>query len=155
MQRHLVCYNSCGAFGYTEPLPPSYSSYSQSHSLEFYISQYSSYIPEVAKKREAYTDNLLICFTGFASTGAYWLAMDANTDGEGPSGVHDDVNTHEEAMDELYGSSKEDGELDPLVDFDLPAPADQVMEEVITQHHRHDEWMKNIILQAKGSEYSG
>ena len=150
---HLVCYNSCSAFGQVEPLPPSYSSYSHSH--EFYISQYSSYIPAVAKKREFYSDNLLVCFTGFGRSGAYWLAMDANTDGEGPSGVNEEVNTHEEDMDELYGSSKEDGEIDPLIDFDLPPPVDQVMEDVIVQHHRNDEWMKNIIMQAKGHEYSG
>jgi hypothetical protein len=87
MQRHLVCYNSCGAFGYTEPLPPLYSSIGQEHAHELYISQYSSLNPEVAKKRECYTDNLLICFTGFVSRDAYWLAMDANTDGAGPSGV--------------------------------------------------------------------
>ena len=66
-----------------------------------------------------------------------------------------ETNETEEAMDELFGSSKEDGEIDPLVDFDLPLPVDQVMEEAIVQHHRHDEWMKNIILQAKGNEYSG
>jgi hypothetical protein len=149
---HLVCYNSCSAFGKTEPLPPLYSSYDHSH--ELYISQYSSQNPEVAKKREFYSDNLLVCFTGFGRSGAFWLAMDANTDGEGPSGVHDDVNTHEETMEELYGSSKEEGELDPLLDFDLPDP-DQVMEEVVVHHHRNDEWMKNIILQAKGNEYSG
>ena len=134
---HLVCYNSCSAFGRTEPLPPLYSSYDHSH--ELYISQYSSQNPEVAKKRESYSDNLLVCFTGFGRPGAFWLAMDANTDGEGPSGVHDDVNTHEETMEELYGSSKEDGEIYPLLDFDLPDPADQVMDEVVVQHHRNDD----------------
>jgi hypothetical protein len=91
-------------------------------------------IPEVAKKREAHIDNLLICFTGFVSTSAYWLAMDANVDGAGPSGINDDVNTHEEDIDELYGSSRVDGEIDPLVDFNLPNAEDQVMEEAIVQH---------------------
>jgi hypothetical protein len=151
---HLVCYNSCSAFGRVEPLPPPDSSYSHSH--ELYINQYSSEHPAVAKKRECYSDNLLICFTGFGVPGAFWLAMDANTDGEGPSGVHDDVNTHEETMDELYGSSKEEGELDPMLDFDLPdLTVDQDRSEVVVNHHRNDEWMKNIILQARGNEYSG
>jgi hypothetical protein len=109
MQRHSVCYNSCSAFGtLSESLPPPF------FSQEFYISQYSSYIPEVAKKRESYSDNLLICFTDFASSGAYWLAMDANVDGAGPSNMNNEGdNTHAEDIDELYGYSREDGELDP------------------------------------------
>ncbi len=55
---HLVCYNSCSAFGRIEPLPPLYSN----HSHELYINQYSSEHPAVAKKRECYSDNLLVCF---------------------------------------------------------------------------------------------
>jgi hypothetical protein len=94
------------------------------------LSQYSSNIQEAATKRESYNDNLLICFTGFGDPGAYWLAMDANVNGEGPTNMNnDEENPHAEDIDEPYDESREGGELDPLDEFNLPSEGDVIMED--------------------------
>jgi hypothetical protein len=153
MLRHSVCYNSCGAIGLsseTLPLP--------NHRKELYISQYSSNHPQASFKRSYLDDNLLICFTGFGSTCPCWIAMDANTHGEGPSRMNnEELNPHDEALNELYGKSQEDGKIDPLLDFNLPSEGDVTMEDVHSIHPKsgHNDWMKTVIVAAKGSKYSG
>jgi hypothetical protein len=105
-----------------------------------YLSQYSSNVPQAASKRSSYNNNLLICFTGFGSPGAFWLAMDENIHGEGPSNMNNEEdNPHEESIDDLYDESREDGELDPL-DFNLPSEGDVLMEDAQAPHSRGDDW---------------
>jgi hypothetical protein len=151
MLRHSVCYNSCSAFGLasdTLPLP--------NHSFELYLSQYSSNNPQAAIKRSSLHENLLICFTGFVSSGAYWLAMDAYTHGEGPLGMNnEETNPDDEGLDELYNESHEEGEIDPL-DFQLPSEGDVLMEDVPSLNPMgQDDWMMTVLIAAKGNEYSG
>jgi hypothetical protein len=151
MQRHSVCYNSCSAFEYlSESLPLPHSSF------ECSLSQYSSNIQEAATKRESYNDYLLICFTGFGSLDAFWLAMDANVNGEGPSNMNnDEENPHAEDIDDLYEESDEEGEIDPL-EFNLPSEGDVLMEDAPIHNPRGvDEWTKTVLIAAKGNEYSG
>jgi hypothetical protein len=150
MQHHTFCYNSCIAFGYlSESLPLPYSSF------ECYLCQYSSNIPHAASKQSSYNDNLLICLTSFGSPGAFWLAMDANIHGEGPSNVNNEGdNPHAETIDELYEESHEDGEIDPL-DFNLPSEGDVHMEGAQVHNPRGDKWMKTDLIAAKNNEYSG
>jgi hypothetical protein len=98
-----------------------------------------------------------ICFTGFGSTGPSWIAMDAKRHGEGPSRMNnEELNPHDEALNELYGESQEDEEIDPI-DFNLPFEGDVTMEDIHSIHSKsgQDDWMKTIIIAAKGSEYSG
>jgi hypothetical protein len=84
--------------------------------------------------------------------------MDANTHGEGPSRTNNEVvNPHDEELNDLYEESHEVGELDPLLDFNLPSEGDITMEDVHSMHPKleHDDWMNTVIVAAKGNEYSG
>jgi hypothetical protein len=79
------------------------------------------------------------------SSGAYWLARDANTHGEVPSGMNnEETNPHDEGLDELFDESHAEGEIDPLA-FQLPSEKDVMMEDVLTLHPKgQDDWMKTV-----------
>ncbi len=63
--------------------------------------------------------------------------MDANVFGEGPSHMNnEETNTHAENIDELYDESREEGELDPLADFDFPSLEDTHMEDPPIQNQK-------------------
>ena len=80
--------------------------------------------------------------------------MDANVNGEGPSNMNnDEENPHAEDIDELYEESHEEGEIDPL-EFNLPSEVDVLMEVAPIHNPRGDEWMKTVLIAAKGNEYS-